>query len=72
MATRCPKCGKRPMMGVTRRLLRGHYNPTNKTRKYPNLQWAMVAGSPELTKLAHGARRIKVCTDCIKTLSKTR
>lgn len=47
-------------MVTSRVLLRGHYNPTGKSRKRPNLQWAMVAG-----------KRMKICTDCIKTLAKT-
>jgi ribosomal protein L28 len=42
-------------------LLRGHYNPTGKKRKYPNLQWARVEG-----------KRMRICTDCIKTIHKTR
>lgn len=57
--TRCPLCGKKPTMGVTRRLLRGHYNPTVKSKRYPNLQWARVDG-----------KRLKICTDCIKTQAK--
>ena len=44
-----------------RKLLRGHYNPVNWSRKYPNLQYAKVDG---LRKL--------ICTQCIKTLAKTR
>jgi hypothetical protein len=44
-------------MGGHRILLRGHYNPTNWTRKYPNLQWAKVDGV-----------RAKVCTSCIKAM----
>ena len=59
MATRCPQCGKKPIMLTTRKLLRGHYNPTSKSRRYPNLQWAKVAG-----------KRVQICTDCIKTLHK--
>ena len=59
--TRCPICGKKPVMKTTRKLLRGHYNPTNKTRSYINLQWARVDG-----------KRMKICTDCIKTLNKRR
>ena len=59
MATRCPRCGKGSTMATTRKLLRGHYNPTNRSRRYPNLQWARVDG-----------KRIKICTDCIKTLNK--
>lgn len=44
-----------------RKLLRGHYNPVNWSRKQPNLQWAMVKGE-----------RQRVCAQCIKTQSKTR
>jgi ribosomal protein L28 len=47
-------------MVTSRVLLRGNYNPTGKTRKYPNLQWAKIDG-----------KRIRICTDCIKTLQKT-
>ncbi|HVZ11101.1 MAG TPA: hypothetical protein VG941_01640 [Candidatus Paceibacterota bacterium] len=46
-------------MAVTRKLKRGHYNPTVKSKRYVNLQWARVDG-----------KRIKLCTDCIKTLAK--
>ncbi|MBP6886021.1 MAG: hypothetical protein KBC02_02155 [Candidatus Pacebacteria bacterium] len=48
-------------MVTSRVLLRGHYNPTGKTRKKPNLQWARMDG-----------KRVRICTDCIKTLAKTR
>jgi len=47
-------------MGGTRYLLRGHYNPTNWSRKYPNLQ---------KTKLADG-KRVLACTKCLKSLVK--
>jgi len=46
------------MVGA-RRLLRGHYNPVNWTRKYPNLQWAKIDG-----------KREHVCVQCLKTLNK--
>lgn len=55
----CALCGKGSQMGGKRRLLRGHYNPVSKSRKYPNLQYATVKG-----------RRTLVCTSCIKTVSK--
>ena len=61
MATRCKNCGKKPIMTTTRVLLRGHYNPTNRTKSYPNLQWAKINGE-----------RVKICTDCIKTLNKAK
>jgi len=47
-------------MGGARKLLRGHYNPVNWTRKYPNLQWGKLDG-----------KRTLLCTSCIKTQSKT-
>lgn len=47
-------------MVTSRVLLRGNYNPTGTSRKKPNLQWAHVDG-----------KRLKLCTDCIKTLHKT-
>ena len=46
-------------MGGARRLLRGHYNPVNWSRKYPNLQYARVKGV-----------RTLVCTNCLRTLTK--
>lgn len=67
--TRCPRCGKKPMMVTTRKLLRGHYNPTSRSRRYPNLQWTKI--NPEQAKaLGASGKRIKLCTDCIKTLNK--
>jgi len=50
------------MVATVRKKLRGKYNPTAKKRKYPNLQWV---------RLADG-KRIKACTKCIKTMSKTK
>jgi len=47
------------MTATKRKLLRGNYNPTKRYRKYPNLQWAMVAGV-----------RKQICTSCIKTQAK--
>lgn len=61
MAVKCPMCKKGSRMVTSRVLLRGHYNPTGKTRKKPNLQWA---------KVGVGMPRVKMCTDCIKTLAK--
>ena len=48
-------------MAGTRKLLRGHYNPTNWSRKYPNLQ---------KSRLPSGERAL-VCTQCLKGLHKT-
>ncbi len=56
----CEICGKGSIMAGTRILLRGHYNPTNWTRKHPNLQ---------KTRLLSG-KRVLACTACIRTLSR--
>lgn len=58
---KCAICEKSSRMAGTRILLRGHYNPTNWTRKYPNLQ---VTTSPK-------GERVLACTQCIRTFGKT-
>ncbi|MFY9462379.1 MAG: L28 family ribosomal protein [Candidatus Sungiibacteriota bacterium] len=58
----CKICGKGSRLGGTRKLLRGHYNLTKTSRKYPNLQWARLVSG----------QRVKACTSCIKTLHKAR
>ncbi len=58
--TTCPTCKKKPVMANKRKLLRGHYNIVNRYKKHVNLQWALVGG-----------KRIKMCTDCIRTIHKT-
>ncbi|MBU1290066.1 50S ribosomal protein L28 [Patescibacteria group bacterium] len=61
MSRRCSLCGKKSMVAVTRKKLRGKYNPTSKKRKYPNLQWVTL----------EVGKRIKACAKCIKTMAKT-
>lgn len=56
---KCEICGRGSKMGGARKLLRGHYNPVNWTRKYPNLQWAKVNGV-----------RLKICMTCLRNLAK--
>jgi hypothetical protein len=58
----CKICGKGYLMGGTRKLLRGHYNPTNWTRKQVNLQWAVIPGK---------SGRYKVCVKCKRSLKKS-
>ncbi|MFH0890488.1 MAG: hypothetical protein V1856_00460 [Candidatus Liptonbacteria bacterium] len=55
----CSKCGKGSIIRGSRKLLRGHYNPTGTSRKYPNLQYAKMDGSRKL-----------VCVQCIKSMGK--
>jgi ribosomal protein L28 len=56
----CSICGKKSAMGVTLVKLRGKYNPTKKSRKYPNLQWL---------RLPDG-KRVLACAKCIKRTAK--
>ncbi|MEK7077447.1 MAG: hypothetical protein AAB967_04435 [Patescibacteria group bacterium] len=55
----CTLCGKGSIIRGKRKLLRGHYNPVWKGRKYPNLQYAKV----------NGVRKL-ICTSCMKKISK--
>lgn len=56
----CTICGKGSVVRGARKKLRGKYNPTTKSRKYPNLQ---------KTSIAQGLR-VLACTQCIRTLNK--
>jgi len=57
----CEFCAKGHFMSGTRKLLRGHYNPTNWTRKHSNLQWYTWIDKPG---------RVKACVKCIKQMNK--
>ena len=61
----CTICGKKSGMSVTLVKLRGKYNPTQKTRRYPNLQWV------RLTSGKNAGKRILACAKCIKRMAKT-
>lgn len=54
---KCELCGKKYIESGTRKLLRGHYNVTKKSRKQPNLQWLRIPGKPG---------RIKACVKCLR------
>lgn len=56
----CTICKKHSGMSTRLVKLRGKYNPTTKTRKYPNLQWV---------KLPSG-KRVLACAKCIKRTAK--
>ncbi len=56
----CTICGKKSGMATTLVKLRGKFNPTQKVRKYPNLQW---------TRLFSG-ERVLACTKCMKAMAK--
>ncbi len=58
----CPICqkGSTVVGGYSNRIRATKFNPTGKNRKQPNLQWATL---PVGTV---GAKRIKICTNCLK------
>lgn len=59
MSRICQVCGKGSMMVTPRKFLRAHYNPTEKKRRYPNLQTLRLAGS-----------KMKLCTRCLKNVKR--
>ncbi|MDO8436182.1 MAG: L28 family ribosomal protein [bacterium] len=67
MSKQCAICGKTSMMVWKLKKLRGKYNPTVKTRKYPNLQWVRLTSNLPAGK---AGQRIKACTKCIKAMAK--
>jgi ribosomal protein L28 len=76
---KCFICGKGPKMAGERKKLRGKYNPVNWSKKRPNLQWLKLSkdilNSPilknkKIEKELMG-KRVKVCTQCLKSLHKT-
>lgn len=58
---KCQLCEKQPRVQTTRKKLRGHYNPTAKKWKHPNLQ---------KTVLPDG-QKVLACNRCRKKLYKT-
>lgn len=64
----CELCSKTSRMGGTRKLLRGHYNPTNWTRKYPNLQRTRIPAGGFMG--IEAGTRVLVCSNCIRNFSK--
>jgi len=58
---RCELCKKKSITIVTRKKLRGKYNPTGKKRQHPNLQWVTLPDG----------KRMRICTKCLKKLFKT-
>jgi ribosomal protein L28 len=71
MAKQCAICKKGSVMVWNRKKLRGRYNPTTKTRKYPNLQWLKVPDN--IDKPAYKqfrGKRVLACAKCIKAMGK--
>lgn len=55
MSKRCDICGRKPQSAIKR----SHSHIATKTRKFLNLQSKKIDG-----------KKLKVCTKCIKTMSK--
>lgn len=77
MEKTCALCGKKSEVGGKRKLLRGHYNPTTKVRRRPNLQWARLPraisrGLPRNRAGFPAGMRLLACAKCIKALGKIR
>ncbi|MDI6717929.1 MAG: 50S ribosomal protein L28 [Patescibacteria group bacterium] len=53
----CEICGKGSIIRGSRKKLRGNYNPTGTSRRFPNLQKTITSNG----------RRVLSCTQCIKT-----
>ena len=71
MAKKCTICGKGSKMFGRRKKLRGNYNPTEKIRKKPNLQWLHVPEDVDIKQYKpYAGERVKACTKCIKRLSR--
>lgn len=71
MAKVCKICGKGSLVAGRYKKLISRYNPTEKRRRYPNLQWLRVPKDVKHKKYKPFAgQKILVCTKCIKTLGK--
>ncbi len=66
MAKSCALCEKSSHLEGKRKLLRGHYNPTHKKRKYPNLQLMRVFGITAKKAGVAENTRIEICTQCMR------
>ncbi len=55
----CAICGKGSIMANRRKKLRGNYNPTGRSRRYPNLQ-----------KTTYEGGKVLACTECISKTKK--
>lgn len=67
----CPICGKKSQKAWRLVKLRGKYNPTTKRRQVPNLQWAKIPLDIKKQEFKPFAgKRVKICTQCLKTLGK--
>lgn len=67
MSKICAICNKNSVLITPRNKLRGKYNPVEKIRKYPNLQWVRLPAG----KAGLNSERVRACAKCIKNLART-
>lgn len=70
MSRQCVICNKKTTIAGQRKKLMSKYNPTPKKKKYPNIQSVFVSESVPSPFKNFAGKRIKACTNCIRTLSK--
>jgi len=63
----CTICWKKSAMSWSLVKLRGKYNPTQKLRKHPNLQWVRLPAGRQGLILG---KRVLACAKCIKSFAK--
>ena len=66
----CTICKKKSAMSWSLVKLRGKYNPTQKIRKYPNLQWVRLPALPTGQAGGRQGKRVLACAKCIKAMAK--
>ena len=71
MSRICTICNKGSIIARKYSKLMSKYNPSPKSRRYPNLQEVYVALDITNKKFKpYAGKRVKVCTKCLKSLSK--
>ena len=69
----CQICAKKRNLARRLNKLRGKYNPTDKRKQKPNLQWVTVpVGIKNKLFKDFIGKRVLLCTKCIKAMGKTK
>ncbi len=73
MSRICTVCGKGSIVARKYNKLMSKYNPSPKSRRYPNLQSIYIPQNTEHKSFQkYLGKRVKICTQCMKTLGKIR
>jgi len=71
MPKQCAVCHKKTILAGQRKKLMSKYNPTPKKKKYPNLQSVFVPNETSSLFRKFSGQRIKACTKCLKSLTRS-